>query len=184
MAEKTIPYQIIRSDRKTVGIQVTPAGEVLVRCPRRTPLREVERIVAENADWIETHLAKTAARPAVEKLTLEELYRLADQALAVIPDRVAYFAGQMGISYGRITIRNQHTRWGSCGGQGNLNFNCLLMLAPPEVVDYVIVHELCHRREMNHSARFWAQVEAVLPDYQARRKWLKDNGGGLIARLP
>ena len=89
----------------------------------------------------------------------------------------------MGVTYGRITIRSQHTLWGSCSSKGNLNFNCLLMLTPPEVLDYVVVHELCHRKEMNHSARFWAEVEHVLSDYEIRRKWLRENGTALISRL-
>ena len=66
---------------------------------------------------------------------------------------------------------------------GNLNFNCLLMLCPPEVLDYVVVHELCHRKHMNHSRAFWAEVERVLPDYQMRRNWLKEHGGALVERL-
>ena len=82
-----------------------------------------------------------------------------------------------------ITIRNQKTRWGSCSSKGNLNFNCLLMLTPPEVIDYVVVHELCHRKEMNHSGAFWAEVEKVLPDYKEQVKWLKENGGQIIGRM-
>ena len=89
----------------------------------------------------------------------------------------------MGVDYGQITIRSQKTRWGSCSSKGNLNFNCLLLLAPPEVLDYVVVHELCHRKEMNHSPRFWAEVARVMPDYKVRRKWLKDNGNGLMQLL-
>ena len=89
----------------------------------------------------------------------------------------------MGVDYGRITIRAQHTRWGSCSAQGNLNFNCLLMLTPDDVKAYVVVHELCHRKEMNHSARFWAEVERVLPGYRESRRWLRENGGALICRL-
>ena len=90
----------------------------------------------------------------------------------------------MGVTYGRSTIRSQHTRWGSCSARGNLNFNCLLALTPPEVLDYVVVHELCHRKELNHSPAFWAEAERVLPDYKNRRNWLKENGTALIARLP
>jgi len=87
------------------------------------------------------------------------------------------------VTYGRITIRNQKTRWGSCSSKGNLNFNCLLMLAPPEVLDYVVVHELCHRMEMNHSKRFWSLVETVLPDYREQEKWLKGEGAVLLRRM-
>ena len=82
----------------------------------------------------------------------------------------------MGVKYGRITVRRQKTRWGSCSSKGNLNFNCLLMLCPDFVVDYVVVHELCHLKQMNHSERFWAEVERVLPQYKEARKWLKENG--------
>ncbi len=177
-------YRIIRSDRKTLGIQITPEGELVVRSPRRMKTAEIEKILREKADWIEVHMQKLAAQPEQPAFTREELEGFARQALEVIPRRTAYYADIMGVSYGRITIRNQHTRWGSCSSAGNLNFNCLLALAPPEVLDYVVVHELSHRREMNHSDRFWNQVEAVLPDYRERRKWLKENGGALIRRLP
>ena len=98
--------------------------------------------------------------------------------------RAAFFAPLVGVRYGRVSIRSQHSRWGSCSSLGNLNFNCLLLLAPEEVLDYVVVHELCHRLEMNHSPRFWAQVERVLPDYAAARTWLRQNGESLLARLP
>ena len=93
------------------------------------------------------------------------------------------YAEKLGVSYGRITIRNQRSRWGSCSGKGNLNFNCLLMLAPPEVLDSVVVHELCHLRQMNHSERFYAEVLRVFPDYWRCHRWLKENGGALMQRM-
>ena len=99
------------------------------------------------------------------------------------PGLVARYAPVVDVDYGTVTIRAQRTRWGSCSAQGNLNFNCLLMLTPDHVMEYVVVHELCHRKEMNHSARFWAEVERVLPDYRESRRWLKEHGGGLICRL-
>lgn len=177
-------YQVIRADRKTISIRITPEGEVVVRCPKRMAAGDVRRFVESKAEWIEKNLTKIAEKPAEPKLSREEVQALADRALEIIPERTAFFAEKMGVSYGNITIRNQHTRWGSCSGKGNLNFNCLLVLTPPEVMDYVIVHELCHRREMNHSGRFWAEVEKILPDYREQRKWLKDNGGALIGQLP
>ena len=94
-----------------------------------------------------------------------------------------YFSKRIGVDYGRITIRNQKTRWGSCSSKGNLNFNCLLMLTPPEVIDYVVVHELCHRKEMNHSKKFWAEVEKVIPNYRDSEKWLKNEGSKITGRL-
>lgn len=182
MAQR-IAYQIIRSNRKTIAIQITPAGQVVVRCPQRMPTAQIQAFVDEKQDWLRKHLEKVESRPALPRFTEAQIRDLADKALKAIPARVAYFASRMGVTYGRITIRNQTSRWGSCTSQGNLNFNCLLMLAPPEVLDYVVVHELCHRKEMNHSAKFWAEVARVLPDYETRKKWLKDNGAALIARL-
>ncbi len=103
--------------------------------------------------------------------------------MTAIPDRVRHFAPIVGVTYGRVTIRSQRSRWGSCSGKGILNFNCLLMLTPSHVIDYVVVHELCHRLEMNHSPAFWAQVERVLPDYRKSREWLKEHEKELIGRL-
>lgn len=182
--EKQMEYKLIRSNRKSIAIQVTPKGEVLVRCPGRMPKQEVQRFVESKRAWIEGHLAKIAACPVPDKLTPEELHALVRQAKNVLPGRVADYAPCVGVTWGRITIRAQRTRWGSCSSKGNLSFNCLLMLAPPEVQDYVVVHELCHRKEMNHSPRFWQEVERTLPDYRVRKKWLKDNGTALMARLP
>ena len=179
-----ISYKLIRSSRKTISLQITPAGEVIVRCPNRYPAREVEKFVRSKESWIEKHLEKIGTKPALPPFTREQLEVLADRALDVIPEKVRQFAPAVGVSYGRITIRSQHTRWGSCSARGNLNFNCLLTLCPEAVMDYVVIHELCHRKELNHSPAFWAEVERVCPDYKIHRKWLKENGGALIARLP
>lgn len=183
MEKQKIAYRVIRSSRKTIAIQITADGEVLVCCPRQIGAETVRSFVESKADWIEKHLAKQTAVPKLPAFTGEEIHNLAQEALKVIPERVAYYAPLVGVRYGRITIRNQRSRWGSCSSQGNLNFNCLLMLAPPEVMDYVVVHELCHRKEMNHSDAFWAEVARVLPDYKNRQNWLKENGQALIGRL-
>ncbi len=183
MENSNIPYRIIRSSRRTISVQIAPSGEVLVRCPRRMSNADIRRFVESKSGWIEKHLEKRTAAARLPVFTDEQLQVLARQARQTIPERVAHFAPLVGVTYGRITIRSQHTLWGSCSSKGNLNFNCLLMLTPPEVLDYVVVHELCHRKEMNHSARFWAEVEHVLPDYEIRRKWLRENGTALISRL-
>ncbi len=179
-----VSCQLIRSARKTISLQITPKGEVLVRCPNRMPRREVEAFLRSREAWICSHLARFRAQPALPVLTPEELASLAEEARKDLSERLRRFAPRVGVDYGRITIRCQHTRWGSCSSRGNLNFNCLLMLCPPEVRDYVVVHELCHRKELNHSPKFWAEVEKVLPDYAAQRAWLKGRGGSLIRRLP
>ena len=183
---KRMEYKVIRSDRKTLAIQITREG-LVVRAPRRLSDSEIEKYVNAHRAWIEKHLGeaqRSRAEGNAQRLTQEELEALAQKALAYIPGRVAYYAPKMGVTYGRITIRNQHTRWGSCSNKGNLNFNCLLMLAPPEVIDSVVVHELAHRKEMNHSARFYAEVKRVFPEYDRWHGWLKQNGAALLARLP
>ena len=177
-----VPYQIIKSDRKTIAIQIKPDGKVIVRCPKRMRIDEAKRFVESKSEWIEKHLAKRTAQDVV-KYTSMEIEQLREQARKLVTERVRYYAPIVGVTYGQIAIRTQHTRWGSCSSKGNLNFNCLLAVVPPEVLDYVVVHELCHRKELNHSSRFWSEVERVLPDYKAHRKWLKENGTNLIAKL-
>ena len=186
MRLEDIRIEIIRSRRKTVALEITPQCRVRVRAPAGMPEEEIRRFVREKSGWLLKHLAameeKAGELEKAEPLSGEELEELADRACKVIPERVAYFASLAGVDYGMITIRNQRTRWGSCSAKGNLNFNCLLMLAPPEVLDYVVVHELCHRKEMNHSPKFWEEVERIMPDYKERERWLKENGKLLMAR--
>ena len=177
-----IAYTLIRSDRKTVGMQIKD-GKVIVRAPRRLSKAAIDAFVSEHEDWARKHLVKSVEAQNVPKLTDAELHALADRALQVIPARVAHYASLLGVSYGRITIRAQKTKWGSCSSKGNLNFNCLLLLAPPEVLDSVVVHELCHRKHMNHSAAFYAEIARVMPDYHTRHAWLKKNGTALMNRV-
>ena len=150
-------YELIRSRRKSLTVE-SKSGRLIVRAPWFATDAQIERFLWDNRERIEAYLEKAQAREkekeGIRKLTHDELMELANRAKAVIPQRVAYYAPLVGVTYGRITIRNQRTRWGSCSGKGNLNLNCLLMLAPPEVLDSVIVHELCHRKEPNHSERF------------------------------
>ena len=186
---ETLKIEIIRSRRKSVAIEVRPDGRVLVRAPYYVPVSEIRAFLTEKEDWIRQSLEKQralqkqrAAAAPVQKLTREELSRLADAAMQDLPARVARFAPLVGVTYGRITIRNQRSRWGSCSSQGNLNFNCLLMLAPEGARDYVVAHELCHRRHMDHSAAFYADLRRLCPDYARCRRWLKENGPVLLAR--
>lgn len=187
MQSDRIYYELVRSDRKTCQIQVKSDGRIIVRAPRRMPERHIERFVSEKSYWIEKTLKRLSdakeSLDGAEPLSPEEIKRLSKEALDYIPKRVEYFAPIVGVEYGRITVRNQKTRWGSCSGKKNLNFNCLLMLTNEKVIDYVVVHELCHLKEMNHSKNFWAEVERVLPDYKASRTWLKTNGSAIIGRM-
>ena len=184
--EHGIQYQLIRSGRKTLSLQFSPKG-LVVRAPYAVPQAQIDAFVRSHENWIEKQRARLEQamenQGPAEKLTMEEIRALAEKALEVIPPRVAYYAERIGVTYGRITIRNQRTRWGSCSAKGNLNFNCLLMLTPPEVIDSIVVHELCHRKEMNHSDRFYAEVLQVFPDYRKWNKWLKENGPALMRRM-
>ncbi len=171
--------EIIRSRRKTLSLEVKLDGKVIVRAPLRISVREINAFIEKHEGWIEKQLKKIADTPKEDILFLteNEIRILNEDAKKYIPGKVAYYAEKIGVTYGRITIRHQKTRWGSCSSKGNLNFNCLLMLAPPQAVDSVIVHELCHRKYMNHSEKFYAEVLKAYPDYYKWDKWLKENGG-------
>ena len=170
-----ITYQWICSRRKTIAIQIDREGQVIVRTPYGITKRQVEEFLDEKKDWLlqtrqRVEKRKTEQIPISEEVRREGIER----AKRIFPERTAYFAKRMGVDYGRITIREQKTRWGSCSSKGNLNFNWKLVLLDPELLDYVVVHELAHRREMNHSKNFWKIVEAELPDYRERRRRLKE----------
>ena len=175
------PIPVIRSDRRTVSLQIKRDGSPVIRAPRRMSEADIRRFAADHADWLKKHIRE--APETADLFTPDELRALAERAREVLPDRVAHFAPLVGVTPKRITIRSQHTRWGSCSSKGNLNFNCLLMLTPPEVADSVVVHELCHMKHMDHSRDFYAEVLRVMPDYRTYDKWLRENGRALLARL-
>lgn len=179
-------YQIIRSGRKSLALEMR-AGKLLVRAPWGTKQEQIDALLEKHRTWIEKHRQQAArsraAAEASEPLRPEQIRALADQAMRLIPERVRHYAPLVGVSYGRITIRNQRTKWGSCSAKGNLSFNCLLMLTPPEVLDSVVVHELCHRKQMNHSPRFYAELLRIFPDYYKWNAWLKENGPLLMERM-
>ena len=176
-------YRIIRSDRETVALQIK-AGEVIVRAPYSMTDADIAAFVARHEDWARKKLAVMQAKPSGPMLTEEGIRLLTERARDIIPPRVAYYASLIGVDYNRVTVRHQKTKWGSCSGKKNLNFNCLLLLTPTEVMDSVIVHELCHLKHMDHSKEFYQEVLRVYPDYKKHDRWLKQNGGNLIRRLP
>ena len=137
--EKDIRITVIRSNRKTLAIRVIGPDALEVRAPQRLTQKQIEDYLRQNTAWIEKHLAlyqkRQAEKERLAPFTDQEIRELGRQALEQLPPRVKHFADWMGVSYGRITIRNQKTRWGSCSSKGNLNFNCLLMLCPPDVRD-------------------------------------------------
>ena len=182
----SIPVTLVRSRRKTWSISIETDLTILMKVPLSVSDNRARQILSSKESWIikkYTELKKARENMPVSSLTplqkkaLEQRYRQA--AKEYFPSRVAYYEQIIGVTHASIRIRDQKTRWGSCSSKGNLNFNWRLMLAPPRVLDYVVVHELCHRKEMNHSKAFWDAIETVLPDYVQLRKWLKDNGGKL-----
>lgn len=183
---KNIDITLIRSKRKSISIQVKPEG-LIIRAPLKMSDAQIMAFLDEKRSWIEKHLAMLVEENKIlselKPYTTEEIQKLTDKALMVIPKRVEYYAPLIGVDYGNITIRNQRTRWGSCSDKGNLNFNCLLMEMPDEIIDSVVVHELCHRKHMNHSPQFYAEIEKVFPQYKKCNKWLKENGGLYLRRM-
>lgn len=182
-----LPYTLIRSNRQSFSISISPDGQITVRVPVRATQKEISHLLIEKRIWIITKYLevqeKQRSHPVSEltdtqRLALEKRYIAA--AKEYFPKRVEHFHQFTGGSYNRITIRDQKTRWGSCSARGTLSFNWRLMLAPPTILDYVVVHELCHLTHMDHSAAFWQKVESVYPDYRAARKWLKDHGQELV----
>ena len=161
--------KVIRCRRKTIGIRIDDAGRITVRAPLRTSEAEIRRVLESKRTWIEKTLEKVSARAQVPKLTEGELEDLVKLGRKVIPARTAEWARQVGVTYGRVTVKKQKTLWGSCSAKGNLNFNCLLLRCPEDVMDYVIVHELCHRKELNEVAENRG-AGADLPDAVRRER--------------
>ena len=176
-------YTVIRSARRSLAIQITRDGKVIVRANYKTSLKSIENFLSAKSAWIKKHLFEIENRKVLPKFTEKEIKELTASAREIVFLKTARFAEEIGVNYGRITIRKARTLWGSCTIKGNLNFNCLLAILPQEVADYIIIHELCHRKEMNHSEKFWAQVSKYCPDYKKRRKWLNTFGAEYLGRL-
>ncbi len=167
-------YNLIRSRRKTLAIEITREGQLVVRAPIRCPQREIERFLTEKQSWIAAHMARMAARrQAHPDPTPEEEARLQALAGQVLPPLVEHWAARMGVQYAGITITGARTRFGSCSPKNRLCFSFRLMDWPPAAVEYVVVHELAHIRQKNHGPAFYREIEAVLPDWKARAALLK-----------
>lgn len=167
-------YRVVYSGRKTLSLCVKDC-QVIVKAPYGTKKSKIESLVLSHTDWILKHLEKQKRKSEkIDSLTEERVKELKKQAKQIIPQRVAYYANIMGLKYGRITITSARKRFGSCSSKGNLAFSYLLMLYPEEAIDYVVVHELSHLIELNHSKNFYRIVENILPDYKERAKLLKN----------
>jgi len=165
-------YELKRSRRRTVALEITKDGRVVLRAPERMPKRAIEEFAAAHESWVERHLSRLRERPAPPPPTAEEIAALKARAKAVLPRRVAYYSRLMGVTPAGITITTARTRYGSCSARNRLSFSCFLMRSPEEAVDLVVVHELCHIRHKNHGPGFYAELAAVLPDHRERKKRL------------
>ncbi len=175
---QNLSIKIIRSKRKSIGLEVKADGSVLARIPWTLTDKELEKFLEEHKGWIlkkvklleerQKDMEPSRACP-VRELLPEDIVKIKKK----FSERVQYYSSRMGVTYERITVRNQKTRWGSCSAKGNLNFNYQLYYLPEELFDYVVVHELAHRKHMNHSAAFWEEVGRYYPDYKGARERLK-----------
>ena len=178
---------VLFSNRKSISIQIKEDLSIQVRAPLYCGSKQVNSFIESHKTWIyQKWVDLDSKQAAKERLTGEEAKRAAKlerkfrkAAKEYIPYRVEYFHQMTGGNYTSITIRDQKSRWGSCSSNGTLSFNYRLMMAPAHILDYVVVHELCHLTHMNHSPAFWAMVESILPDYKECKKWLKEHGDEL-----
>lgn len=170
----------VRRHRSAKQMRLTVrAGGVSLTLPWYASWRRGLAFLAEKEAWIRIQMERLAARPKnlLQSGSVEEYRRLAPETSLLVARRLVWFNREYGFAFGAVRIRNQKTRWGSCTTRGDLSFNYRLALLPEDLRDYVIVHELCHLGEFNHSARFWALVERTLPDHCERRKRLREAEG-------
>lgn len=167
-------YELRRRLRsQTLRLSVRPDARVVVTAPYFVRASSIERFVKKHTDWIERHIARQKKR-TVLPVRRVDIPQLKKRALALASARCAHFAHQFGVSYRKISVRAQKSRWGSCSRAGNLSFNYKIAALPAHVADYVVVHEVCHLREMNHGKAFWALVEKAVPHYKTIRKELRN----------
>ena len=169
-------YSLIRSDRRTLSLELTRDGTVLVRAPRRLSRAKIDAFVQDHEDWIVRHEANLARRNAFEQENFaspEQLAALTEKARRILPQKTLEWAHIMNVSPTGIRITQAKTRFGSCSSQNSICYSCRLMAYPEEAIDYVIVHELAHIRHKNHSAAFYSFIARFLPDYRKREAILR-----------
>lgn len=174
--DRAIDYTLRSYHRsKNIKIAIHPDGRVAVSTPPRVAIRTIEQFLMSKASWLLTHLDRVQAAPRAQtpKHTRAEIARYRLQSIEIAQSRIAKFNAHYGFSFHRVTIRNQRTRWGSCSKTGNLNFNYRIALLPSHLVDYIVVHELCHLRAFNHSPQFWMLVAQQIPEFRECRRQLR-----------
>ncbi len=182
-----ISCELVRSGRKTVALEVSRDGVVRLRIPYQYPEKMALEFLERKRPWLFQAVEKVnqhqkkrkEAQAACPEITEAEEQAYRRQAKAILTQKADVYAKKLGVTYEKLTVKDQKTRWGSCSAKGNLNFNWRIVLAPEPVTDYVVIHELAHRIHMNHSAAFYQTIEAIMPDYRRQEQWLKENGDSL-----
>ena len=168
-------YEIIRSRRKTLALEITREGRLRVRAPLRTADAAIQAFVQAHEGWARAHMAnvreKLASAPPPQ--SREDIAALKARAKALLPGKIARYAAILGVEPAGFHVTEARTRYGSCSAKNSLSFSCFLMLCPEEAIDLVVVHELCHIRHHDHSPAFYALLASVLPDHRERRKLLR-----------
>ena len=176
-----ISCELVRSGRKTVALEVSRDGVVRLRIPYQYPEKMALEFLERKRPWLFQAVEKVnqrqkkrkEAQAACPEITEAEEQAYRRQAKAILTQKADVYAKRMGVTYEKLMVKDQKTRWGSCSAKGNLNFNWRIVLAPEPVTDYVVIHELAHRIHMNHSAAFYQTIEAIMPDYRRQEQWLK-----------
>ena len=163
--------KVVRTDRKTLALMVRKNGKLEVRAPLHTTEEHIAAFVQAHEDWARKHVARVLDSPPPQ--TEEDIAALKAQARAVLPGKAAHYGAILGLQPSAIRITETRSRYGSCSSRKVISFSCFLLLCPEEAIDYVVVHELCHRKQMNHSPLFWAEVERALPNYKELGKELR-----------
>jgi predicted metal-dependent hydrolase len=176
LLSRTLEYTLTVSPRaKHMRVSIRNGGDMRVTVPRFVPHFLVENFMKKKASWIVETFDIARTKPVHQhKDTHAEYQAYKEQARTLAHERVVYYAKHYQFTWGAISIRNQKTRWGSCSSKGNLAFSYKLALLPPHLADYIVVHELCHLKELNHSDRFWNLVEQMIPNHKALRKELNE----------
>ena len=181
---QSLEYKLVRSRRRTLALEIQKDGALLVRSPLMFPTEAIHRFIGQKICWIERKrkeaVEKDRSRMLLPKLSealVEHHKKLAEQKIS---ERLEHYSSRLGISYRRCRISSARSRWGTCSRGGGLGFSWRLAMAPAPVLDYVVIHELVHILEHNHSGRFWEKVKQICPEYKRWKQWLKENDHLLV----
>ena len=166
-------YEILRSRRKTLALEITPEAKLIVRAPLKMSRKVIEEFVAQHEAWVQQRLPRQIQRMERRQISPEEKARLQQRAKEFLPGRVAFFSARMGLVPTGIKITSAEHRFGSCNGKNSVCFSWWLMQYPESAIDYVVVPELAHIRYKNHGKEFYAFIETYLPDFKERIALLK-----------